>query len=419
MAKEMNPLVMAQEQMETAAKKLNLDPNILAILKEPQRVLEVTIPVKMDDGSIKVFKGYRSQHNDAIGPTKGGIRFHQSVTLDEVKALSMWMTFKCAVVGIPYGGGKGGVCVDPSQLSERELEQLARGYIRAISQIVGPEKDIPAPDVNTNPKIMGWMVDEFSKLRQYNSFGLLTGKPLSIGGSAGRTQATGRGVMITVREAAKKIGLNLQGATVAVEGFGNVGSYAAMNLYDQGCKIVAVVDLYGGIYSEEGVNPYELVKYVKQNGSVKNYPGTTSISTAELLALPVDILVPAALENQITADNAHEVKAKILGEGANGPTTPEADKILTEKGVFIVPDILANAGGVTVSYFEWVQNLMNYYWTEEEVNAKLEQLMVKAFADVYAMHKAYNVDTRTAAYMVAINRVAQAIKDRGWVPTNK
>lgn len=409
-------LEVAQQQLDAAASYLKLDSRIHNILKEPKRVLEVAIPVKMDDGSVKVFKGYRSQHCDVVGPTKGGIRFHPDVTMDEVKALSIWMTFKCGVVGLPYGGGKGGVVCNPQELSKGELERLSRGYIRAISQFVGADKDIPAPDVNTNPQIIAWMSDEYNNIKGHNEPGMITGKPISIGGSLGRTAATGRGVAFATREAVSKLGMTMANATVAVQGYGNVGSYAAKILAEMGCKIVAVSDVKGGIYNPDGLNVEALDLYLKQTGSVVGFSGTTALTNKELLETKCDILVPCALENQITAENAHKINCKIVTEGANGPTNPEADAILKQRGILVIPDILANAGGVTVSYFEWVQNLSNFYWTEKEVNERLENMMVRAFEDVWEMYKAHDVDMRMAAYMVSINRIAEAAKAKGWVP---
>lgn len=413
--KQFNPLEAAQEQLATAAGYLKLDPRIHAILREPQRVLEVSIPVHMDDGTIKIFKGWRSQHCDAVGPTKGGIRFHQNVTLDEVKALSIWMTFKCGVVGLPYGGGKGGVIVDPRELSANELERLSRGYIKAIATFVGSDRDIPAPDVNTNAQIMAWMSDEYNTIKGHSEPGVFTGKPISIGGSLGRGAATGRGVAFSTREAAKKLGIDLAQAKVVVQGYGNVGSWAARLIHEMGGKVIAVSDVNGGIFAEKGLDIDALDAYVASKKSVVDMPGTKSLSGKELLEIPCDILVPAALENQITAENAPKLNCKLIVEGANGPTTPEADKILQERGITVVPDILANAGGVTVSYFEWVQNLSSYYWPEEEVNEKLERLMVKAFGEVWDMYQKHPVDMRTAAYMVSINRIAEAIKAKGWI----
>jgi len=412
---ELNPFKIVQKQIKEACDKLGYDDSVYELLKEPERVMTVHIPVKMDDGTIKTFTGFRSQHNTAVGPAKGGVRFHPDVNLDEVKALSTWMTFKCSVVGIPYGGAKGGIKVNPKELSEGELERLSRAYFRAIAPIIGPEKDIPAPDVYTNPQIMSWFMDEFSKLKGYNTPGVVTGKPIELGGSKGRDKATAQGCTYTIREAAKRIGLDLKGATVAIQGYGNAGSFSAILLNELGCKIVAVNDSKGGAYSEEGIDPYAILKHKQETGSVKGFEGTEEISGKDLLELDVDILVPAALENVITSQNAANIKAKIIGEAANGPTTPEADKVLYEKGILVIPDILANAGGVTVSYFEWVQNLMNYYWTEEEVLQRLEKIMVDAFSRVYNMHEEYKVDMRTAAYMVSIKTVTDAMKLRGWL----
>ncbi len=409
-----SPYLIAQQQIEAAAKKLNVAPHIVEILKRPMRVLHVSFPVKMDDGSIRVFEGYRSQHNDAIGPTKGGIRFHPDVTLDEVRALSMWMTFKCGVVGLPYGGGKGGVICDPRELSKGELERLSRGFFEAISQIVGPEKDIPAPDVYTNPQIMGWMMDTFSKLNRSFTPGVITGKPLIIGGSKGRGEATAAGCVMTIVEAMKQLGKPLPNATVAIQGFGNAGRNAAKLLAPYGCKIVAVSDSKGAIYDPNGLN-MALVEAVKDQGNLLAYGEANQIEADSILELDVDILIPAALENVITRSNATQVKAKIVAEAANGPTTPEADAILFEKGVVVIPDILANAGGVTVSYFEWVQNLMNYYWSEEEVNGKLTEIMVSSYHQVSQLANEHHTDLRTAAYMISIKRVTEAMEARGWV----
>ncbi|HEY8391856.1 MAG TPA: Glu/Leu/Phe/Val dehydrogenase [Capillibacterium sp.] len=412
---EISPLAVAQRQLDLAAEKLNLDPNIHAILREPARVMEVNFPVRMDDGTVRVFKGYRAQHSTALGPAKGGIRFHPQVTLEEVKALSMWMTFKCGVLGLPYGGGKGGVVVDPRTLSKGELERVSRAYIDAISAIIGPEQDIPAPDVNTNAQIMAWMMDEFSKVKGGVTYpGVVTGKPIIVGGSLGRTEATGRGVVIIIKEAAKRLGIDLKKATAAIQGVGNVGGVTARLLVEEGVKIIAAMGSSGGIYNEKGIDPEALLAYREKTGTIANFPGGRPISKEDFFALECDILVPAALENQITAANAGGIKAKIVAEGANGPTTPEADEILAQKGVFLTPDILTNAGGVTVSYFEWVQNLMHYYWTADEVNNKLEQMMVDAFAAIYRMSQEHKVGMRMAAYMYSISRLAEAIKVRGW-----
>jgi len=410
----LNPYEIVQQQIENAAARLNLSRDIVEILKRPQRVLTVNFPVKMDDGSVRVFEGYRSQHSDAIGPTKGGIRFHPGVTLDEVKALSMWMSFKCGVVGLPYGGGKGGVIVDPHELSKGELERLSRAYIEAVADIVGPEKDIPAPDVYTNPQIMAWMMDTYSRIKRANMPGVITGKPLIVGGSKGRNEATARGCVYTIIEALKKIGKEPQGATVAIQGFGNAGRIAAQLLSGLGCKVVAVSDSRGALYNPAGLDVEEVCR-LKDNGGILQYDAGSHIDPNAILELDVDILIPAALENVITSQNADNIKAKIVAEAANGPTTPEADHIMFEKGIIVIPDILANAGGVTVSYFEWVQNLMNYYWSEEEVNSKLEVQMVSAFQAVHDLAAEHNTDLRTAAYMISMKRIAEAMVARGWV----
>lgn len=409
----MNLFEMAQIPLNKAIEVMKLDPNAAAIIACPERTLEVSIPVKMDDGTTKVFTGYRSQHSTIMGPAKGGIRYHQSVNMDEVKTLAFWMTCKCAVANLPYGGGKGGIIVDPSKLSQAELERLTRGYIDRIAPIIGEKMDIPAPDMNTNAQIMGWMMDEYSKLKGQYEPGFITGKPICIGGSLGRTAATGRGVMVAAGEAIKAMGIKPEEATCAVQGFGNVGSWTAKLIHDLGVKIVALSDVYGAIMNEDGLDPYEVEKHVQATGSVVNFPGSKAISNADLLAMEVTVLAPCAMELQITKDNAADVKAKIIVEGANGPTTPEADEILDKKGILVVPDILANGGGVTVSYFEWVQCLYRYFWTEEEVIDKQTQLMIGAFKQVYDTTKKYEVNMRTAAYIVALNRLDEAMKFRG------
>jgi len=411
----LNPFLIAQKQVREAVTELGLPDAVYEILKQPLRVLEVAIPVVMDDGRVQIFMGYRSQHNDAVGPAKGGLRFAPGVTVDEVKALSMWMTFKCATLGLPYGGGKGGVICDPKKLSSRELEALSRGYIQAVSQIVGPDKDIPAPDVYTNPQIMAWMVDEFSRIREHNAFGLMTGKPLIIGGSAGRGTATGRGCVIVAAAAADKLGIDIKKARVVVEGFGNAGSVAAAIISEMGASVIACNDSTGGIHSPRGLDVKAVIAHKQKTGSVLGFPGTVPVTNEELLQLECDILIPAALENQITETVALGVKARIVSEAANGPTTPEADAILSGKGVLVLPDVLASAGGVTVSYFEWVQNLMSYYWTEKEVHEKLTVMMNRAFDAVYQMHEQKKVTMRRAAFMVAVSRVAEAMKVRGWL----
>ncbi|MEI6286366.1 MAG: Glu/Leu/Phe/Val dehydrogenase [Bacillota bacterium] len=401
--------------LKKAADTVNLDPNVLAILNECDRVLSVSIPVRMDDGSLKVFKGFRAQHNTALGPAKGGIRFHQDVCLDEVKTLSFWMTIKCTVLGLPLGGGKGGVIVDPRTLSQRELEQLSRGYIQKIASFIGEYTDIPAPDVNTNMQMMGWMSDEYAKFKGYTVPGVITGKPIEMGGSLGRAEATGRGVMITAREACKRLGMDIKNTTVAVQGFGNVGSFSAKIIHDQGAKIVAVSDVYGAIYNPNGFDPYEMEKYSNQQRPLEEYPvGTVRLSNEQLLELDVDILVPAALENQITSENCHLIRAKIIVEGANGPTNPDADEYLYKKGVLVVPDVLANAGGVTVSYFEWVQNIDRFYWDADVVRAKQEEFMVKAFDRVHCAATKHNTSMRIGAYIVALSRLEHGMKQRGW-----
>ena len=411
---KLNPYDIALEQLNAAAKLVDLDPNIHEILKEPKRITEVSIPVKMDDGSIKVFKGFRVQHNDARGPHKGGIRYHPGVTLDEVKALAAWMTWKTAVVGIPYGGGKGGIICNPKEMSVSELERLTRGFAARISNIIGPYVDIPAPDVYTGPREMAWIMDTYSKIVGHYEPAVITGKPIELGGSLGRNEATGRGVVITAREAAKKLGIELKGATVAIQGFGNAGQHAAKILQEEyGAKIVAVSDSKGGIYAKDGFDVNKVIEFKLKNKTVVGYPGTEEIGSDGPLFLDVDIMIPAALEEVITKDNANKVKAKIVSEAANGPTTPEADEILYKNGVLVIPDILANAGGVTVSYFEWLQNLSREYWTLETVRKKLENIMVSAFETVYNFHKEHDVDMRKAAYAVAIQRVAKAIELKG------
>ncbi|KYD19597.1 NAD-specific glutamate dehydrogenase [Geobacillus stearothermophilus] len=407
-------LASTQIVIHRALEKLGYPEEVYELLKEPIRVLTVRIPVRMDDGSVKIFTGYRAQHNDAVGPTKGGVRFHPDVTEREVKALSIWMSLKCGIVDLPYGGGKGGIVCDPRTMSFRELERLSRGYVRAISQIVGPTKDIPAPDVFTNSQIMAWMMDEYSRIREFDSPGFITGKPLVLGGSHGRETATAKGVTICIREAAKKRGLSLEGARVVVQGFGNAGSYLAKFLHDAGAKVVGISDVYGALYDPNGLDIDYLLERRDSFGTVTKLFKNT-ISNKELLELDCDILVPAAIENQITAENAPRIKASIVVEAANGPTTLEATEILTQRGILLVPDVLASAGGVTVSYFEWVQNNQGYYWTEEEVEQRLEKVMVKAFNNVYEMAQTRRVDMRLAAYMVGVRKMAEACRFRGWV----
>jgi glutamate dehydrogenase (NAD(P)+) len=406
----------AQRQFDIAADRLNLDPQLRAVLREAERELIVSVPVRMDDGRVEVYTGYRVQHNLGRGPSKGGLRYHQDVTLNEVRALAMWMTWKCAVVGIPFGGGKGGVAVDPKGLSLRELEGLTRRFTTNISVIIGPQSDIPAPDVNTNPQVMAWIMDTYSMHVGHTVPGVVTGKPISLGGSEGRAEATGRGTVVTISEAARHIGLDIIGARVAVQGFGNAGSVAAMLLDSMGADVVAVSDTQGGIYAPDGLD-IKLVKAWKaEHSTVVGFPGSQNVSNGELLELEVDVLVPAALENQITGHNAERVKARILAEAANGPTTPDADEILYRNGTFLIPDILCNAGGVTVSYFEWVQDFNRDQWSEEVVNSKLTAIMVRSFSEVVAVAERETVDMRTAAYLLAVDRVAKASALRGMYP---
>ncbi|QDX93751.1 Glu/Leu/Phe/Val dehydrogenase [Brevibacillus laterosporus] len=410
----LNLLASTQTVIKEALEKLGYQESMYELLKEPLRVLTVRIPVRMDNGDTKVFTGYRAQHNDAVGPTKGGIRFHPDVTEDEVKALSIWMSLKAGIVDLPYGGGKGGIICDPREMSFPELERLSRGYVRAVSQLVGPTKDIPAPDVFTNSQIMAWMMDEYSRIREFDSPGFITGKPISLGGSHGRETATAKGVTICIREAAQKLGINLVGARVVVQGFGNAGSYLSKFMHDAGAKVVGISDAYGALYDPNGLDIDYLLDRRDSFGTVTKL-FTNTISNQELLELDCDILVPAAIENQITAENAHSIKAPIVVEAANGPTTLEATKILTERGILLVPDVLASSGGVTVSYFEWVQNNQGYYWTEEEVEEKLERVMVRSFENVYQTSQTRRVNMRLAAYMVGARKMAEASRFRGWV----
>jgi len=413
---ENNPFEAVQKQLDECAKILNLDPNIHAILRVPMREIHVSIPVRMDDGSIKVFHGYRVQYNDARGPTKGGIRFHPSETIDTVRALAAWMTWKCALADLPLGGAKGGVVCNPKEMSRSELERLSRGYVQAIYQFIGPDKDIPAPDVYTDSQIMAWMMDEYSKLAGKNQFGVITGKPRALWGSAGREDATARGGIYVLREAAKKVGINLREATVAVQGYGNVGYHVARLAHSMlGCKVVAVSDSKGGIFAKQGLNPNAVREHKQRTGSVIRFPHAETISNEELLELEVDILIPAALENVITERNAPRIKAKILAELANGPTTPEADKILYKNGVHVIPDFLCNSGGVIVSHFEMVQNATMLYWDENEVYERLNRKITDAYRSVLDTAETYGINTRQAAYVLAVKRVAEAIRLRGWV----
>ncbi|MGM0922081.1 MAG: Glu/Leu/Phe/Val family dehydrogenase [Bacillota bacterium] len=403
-----------QTIIKEALNKLGYSDEFFELLKEPIRMLTVRIPIQMDDGSVKVFTGYRSQHNDAVGPTKGGVRFHPEVNEDEVKALSIWMSLKCGIVNLPYGGGKGGIICDPREMSLKELERLSRGYVRAVSQIVGPTKDIPAPDVFTNSQIMAWMMDEYSRLREFDSPGFITGKPLVLGGSHGRETATARGVTICIEEAAKKKGITLAGARVVIQGFGNAGSFLAKFMHDAGAKVIGISDAYGALHDADGLDIDYLLDRRDSFGTVTTLFNST-ITNKELLELDCDILVPAAISNQITAENAHQIKASIVVEAANGPTTIEATKILTERGVLLVPDVLASAGGVTVSYFEWVQNNQGYYWSEEEVAERLQKVMVDSFENTFQTALIHNVDMRLAAYMIGSRKMAEASRFRGWI----
>ena len=414
MAENLNLFTSTQDVIKDALNKLGYDEAMYELLKEPLRMLTVRIPVKMDDGTTKVFTGYRAQHNDAVGPTKGGVRFHPMVSEQEVKALSMWMTLKCGIVDLPYGGGKGGIICDPRQMSMGELERLSRGYVRAVSQIVGPTKDIPAPDVFTNAQIMAWMMDEYSRMDEFNSPGFITGKPIVLGGSQGRDRATAEGVTIVIQKKKKKRGIDIQGARVVIQGFGNAGSFLAKFMSDLGAKVIGISDAYGALHDPNGLDIDYLLDRRDSFGTVTTLFENT-ISNKELLELDCDILVPAAIENQITAENAHHIKANIVVEAANGPTTAEATKILNERGILLVPDVLASAGGVTVSYFEWVQNNQGYYWTEEEVREKLYRKMVDAFENVYTTATNRNINMRLAAYMVGVRRTAEASRFRGWV----
>ena len=416
MSEELNPFEIAQRQLDTAAEIMQLDPAVHEFLRWPIRELHVTLAVRMDDGSTEIFHGFRVQYNDARGPSKGGLRFHPHETIDTVRALSAWMTWKTAVMDIPLGGAKGGVICNPKVMSPGELERLSRAYIRQVGRILGENLDVPAPDVYTTPQIMAWMMDEYSILRGYNVPGMITGKPLPLGGSAGRGDATARGGMYCVREAAKLLGRKTEGMSMAIQGFGNAGQYAAtLGPELLGARIVAASDSQGGVYDPKGLDPDALIAHKMETGSVVDFPGSDSITNAELLELDVDILVPAALENQITLDNVDQIKAKIIAELANGPTTPDADDILHKKGIYVIPDFLCNAGGVTVSYFEQVQNSYGYYWKELEVHKLLDEKMTTAFHSVAEAAKAYDINNRMAAYVVAVGRVAEACKLRGWV----
>lgn len=412
-----NPFSVALKQLDEASKIIGIDKGMHDVLAQPKRILIVSIPTRMDNDEIHVFTGFRSQHNDARGPFKGGIRYHPQVSIDEVKALSMWMTWKCAIANIPYGGGKGGIICNPKQMSTGELERMTRRYAYAIADIIGPHTDIPAPDVYTGGKEMSWIMDTYSALKgNFVQPEVITGKPLAIGGSLGRNEATGRGLSFTVREAAKKLGINLRAATVAVQGFGNAGQFAAQLLEEMGSKVVAVSDSQGGISNKNGISIGSVRTHKEKTRSVVGFPGSKSISNEEILETDCTILIPAALENQITKNNAANISAKLVAEAANGPTTPEADEILHKNKIMVIPDVLANSGGVTVSYFEWLQNLRREYWTEEQVNSMLDKKMTEAFSDVYDAHDKFQVNMRKASIALAVGRVTEAIKTRGLWP---
>jgi glutamate dehydrogenase (NAD(P)+) len=416
LVEENNPFEIVKKQIDKCAEILELSSEVTTLLKNPLRELHVSIPVRMDDGSTRVFQGFRVQYNDARGPGKGGIRFHPQETIDTVRALSAWMTWKCSLLDLPLGGAKGGIICNPKKMSQRELETLSRGYIRAIYSFIGPEKDVPAPDVYTNPQIMAWMTDEYSVISGKPQFGVITGKPLCIGGSPGRGDATARGGMFVIREAAKKLGIDLSKATVAIQGYGNAGYFAAKLAQEIfGCKVVAVCDSKGGIYSSCGIDSVKAFECKESSGSVCGLSGVERVSAEDILSMDVDILIPAAIENAITRCNADKVKAKIVAELANGPTTPEADEILYANNVHIIPDFLCNAGGVTVSYFEMVQNACMYYWDENEVREKLDKRMTTAYLSVYDVSQQYDINMRQAAYVLAVKRVVDAMKTRGWI----
>jgi glutamate dehydrogenase (NAD(P)+) len=415
MVEDLDPFDIAVKQLEKAAKVINLDKQALNILKEPLQILQIRIPVKMDDGRTEVFTGFRVHYNNARGPVKGGIRFHPEESLSTVKALAAWMTWKTAIVDIPLGGAKGGIICDTKKLSMGELERLSRAYVRSLGEYIGPEVDVPAPDVYTTPQIMAWMMDEYENIVRRSAPGVITGKPLELGGSLGRGDATAKGGMYVLREGAKRLGLDLSKATVAIQGFGNAGQFAVKLVQEHfHSKVVAVSDTKSGIYSDKGINFDALVEHKKKTGSVANFPGTKNITNQELLELNVDVLIPAAIENQLTAKNADKVKAKIILELANGPTTPDADEIFFKKKIMLLPDFLANSGGVTVSYFEWVQNVGGYYWDLDEVYSRLDKKMTKATKEVLDAAEKYKIDTRTAAYTISIKRVSDAMKLRGW-----
>jgi glutamate dehydrogenase (NAD(P)+) len=411
-----NPYDMAVAQFDEAADRLGLSQSMRAILRKPKRELIVNFPVRMDNGDVEMFTGYRVQHNINRGPAKGGIRFSPEVSLDEVRALAMWMTWKCAVVGIPFGGAKGGVLCDPHKLSRAELERLSRRYATEISILIGPNSDIPAPDMNTNPQIMGWMMDTFSMHQGYSVPAVITGKPLAIGGSEGRLEATARGVQFVTREAMIDIGMRPGECSVVIQGFGNVGSISARLLHELGCKIVGLSDISGGVYNPHGIDVHNALHYSKEHGTLRGLPNSEAVTNTELLLLPCNVLVPAALENQLTGKNASQVKAQLIIEAANGPTAPEADHILNDRGITIVPDILANAGGVTVSYFEWVQDLQRFFWAENEINDRLESIITRAYRAVREKALQQETSLRMGAYLLAVARVAEATEIRGIYP---
>jgi len=413
---DLNPYRISQIQFDIAAEYLKLDAGLRQILRTPKRVFEVSVPTKMDNGQIKVFTGYRVQHNIARGPAKGGIRYHPAVTLDEVKALAAWMTWKTATVNIPYGGGKGGVICDPKRMSKPELERMTRRYASEIFPIIGPEQDIPAPDVYTDSQTMAWIMDTYSMTKGYSSLGVVTGKPLSIGGSEGRHEATARGCLFVTEEACRVKKMSLRGSSVAIQGFGNAGSLAAKLFAEKKARVIAISDSRGGVFNSRGIDPLKAMRYKERSGTVVGMPGTSRISNDDLLTMKCDILIPAALENVITLNNADQIKAKIVAEAANGPTTPHADEVLARKGIMVLPDILANSGGVTVSYFEWVQDLQSFFWSESEVNAKLESVMKRAFLEVHETARKHRTHMRTGAYCLAVGRVADATLVRGLFP---
>jgi glutamate dehydrogenase (NAD(P)+) len=410
---EKNPFEAMSERFDRAAQLLGLDPDLYAVMRVPSRELKVYIPVRMDTGHIQVFEGYRVQHNFARGPAKGGIRYAPDVSLDEVKALSAWMTWKCAVVNVPFGGGKGGIICNPQQMSVGELERLTRRYTAELIDFIGPDKDVPAPDMNTNEQTMAWIMDTYSMHARHTVTGVVTGKPVALGGSLGRREATGRGVLFCINEAIKRFKLTPEQTSVVVQGSGNVGGIGAQLLHEAGYKVIAISDVGGGIHNPDGLDIPNVLKFLQENRTLENYPGAEQVSNKDLLEIECDVLAPCATENQITSENADRIRCKILAEGANGPTTPKADKILHDKGIFVIPDILANAGGVTVSYFEWVQDRMGYFWQESQVNQRLEEKMVASFNELCHYAEKHDVDTRTAAYMLAIDRVAYDTRMRG------